>query len=138
MIPRERAVECSPEHTVAQVAMMMKTKRVGSVVVALNDKPVGIVTQTDMVNKVIVDGLSVNKPVKDIMTTSLITLSSNGSKNDVIETLKKYHIHHLVVVDPQTHAYVGICSTWDFARDALAEGKPWEYTDDWKKEISYS
>eukprot|EP00906_Rhabdomonas_costata_P017517 RCo025292 len=138
MVPRAKALECKPEDTIAQVAQVMKTRRVGSVVVVEGDRPVGIVTQTDMVNKVIVDGHSTARPVKDIMTTTLITLPANASKNDVTATLQKHHIHHLVIVDPTTKAYVGLCSTWDFARAALAEGSSWEYTEQWKKEIAFS
>lgn len=67
-----KVVTVNPETSVRDVVGIMSRKRVGSVIVAKNGKPLGIFTERDLVKKVLVPRLSLEKHVGDVATKQLI------------------------------------------------------------------
>ncbi|WP_245527630.1 CBS domain-containing protein [Methanotorris igneus] len=87
--------------TVYDVANIMKEKKIGCVVVVEKDsKPLGIVTERDLVINIVAKNL---KPkdvlVKDIMTTKLITISPNATLMDAARKMAEKNIKRLPVVE---------------------------------------
>lgn len=98
----------------------MAKRGVSCSVVTQANRAIGIVTERDLVSKVLSDAVDPNKVfVKDIMSTPLITVSSNASLTDAAAQMAEYRIRRLVVVD-RTGSMVGIVTAGDIAR-ALAE-----------------
>ena len=83
---------------------------------------IGIVTERDLVSKVLADAVDPTKVfVKDVMSTPLITVSPNASMTEAAAQMTEYKIRRLAVVD-RNGAMVGIVTTGDIAR-ALAESR---------------
>jgi len=98
----------------------MSKKGVSCSVVTQANRAVGIVTERDLVSKVLADAVDPNKIyVRDIMSTPLITVSSNASLTDAAAQMAEYRIRRLVVID-RTGSMVGIVTAGDIAR-SLAE-----------------
>ena len=98
----------------------MAKKGVSCSVITQGDRAIGIVTERDLVSKVLADAIDPTKVlVKDIMSTPLITVSPNTSLTDAAAQMAEYSIRRLVVVD-QRGSMVGIITTGDIAR-SLAE-----------------
>ena len=92
------------EDTVETISNKMKENQVGSVVV-VNEKnhPLGIVTERDIVRRVISEGKDPKiTKVADINTTSLITIDPETSVYDAALIMTKYRIRRLPVVKDNT------------------------------------
>jgi CBS domain-containing protein len=101
-------------------AKAMAKRGVSCAVVTASGSAVGIVTERDLVSKVLAESIdAVNVLVRDIMSTPLITIGPDATLTNAAELMARYRIRRLVVVD-DTGSLVGIVTTGDIAR-ALAE-----------------
>jgi len=100
---------CRPEDTVQAIAQTMAKRKISSVVVTDQDsRPVGIVTERDMVRKVVADGVQDinNKKIADIMTKNPVCLSPSDSLFESLSTFMRHTIKHLPIV--QNNKVAGI------------------------------
>ncbi len=78
----------------------MLEKSVGSVIILENDEPIGIVTEADLIHRVIAKGKDPNQTsVKEVMTQPLITIGSNASVGEVEEKMTRHGIERLPVIE---------------------------------------
>ncbi len=107
-------------------AAVMAKKGIGSLVVVQGGTAVGIVTEKDLVSKVIADGLDPAKVlVRDIMSTPLITIQPDAKITEAARLMIEYKIKRVVVTGADG-SLAGIVTSGDLAR-ALAERK--DYSD---------
>lgn len=98
------------------VRTMGKRKVSCAVIVSEEGGAVGIVTERDLVTKVIADALDpASVLVRDIMSTPLITISPDAKMSDSAELMSEYVIRRLIVVDSDG-SLVGIITAGDLAR----------------------
>ena len=95
----------------------MGKRKVSCAVIASDDGgAIGIVTERDLVTKVIADALDPAKVlVRDIMSTPIITVTPDASMSDAAELMSEYMIRRLVVLDSDQNL-VGIITAGDLAR----------------------
>lgn len=111
---------------VKRSADVMAKKGCGCVVVVQEKIAVGIVTERDLVSKVIADGLDPAKVlVRDIMSTPLITIHPEAKLTEAANLMSEYKIRR-VVVTGEDGSLAGIVTAGDLAR-TLAESK--KYSD---------
>jgi CBS domain-containing protein len=77
----------------------MEEKNISSVIVAEGGMPVGIVTERDLVRKVIIKDLDAKSPVSTIMSSPLVTVSKEENISSAAELMMKKKIRRLPVVD---------------------------------------
>lgn len=88
------------ERNVREAAELMTRADVGSILVYAEGNPVGIVTERDIVRKIVAEGVDASKVlVTDVMTTPLITIPSTSSIEEASEHMTTYRIRYLPVVD---------------------------------------
>ncbi len=98
----ERDVDVAkPAETVAAVATRMHQRNVGClVVVNANEEPVGIVTDRDLVVRVLARGLNAaTVPVEEVMTAEVATIEVGASIDGVLEVMRANGVRRLPVVD---------------------------------------
>ena len=101
-------------------ARAMMKKRVIRADITESGSAVGIVTERDLVSKVLAESIEPNKVlVRDIMSTPLITTTSDTALVNAAEVMAQYRIRRLVVVD-SAGTLSGIVTAGDIAR-TLAE-----------------
>jgi len=111
-------VTAKKDEKIKDVALKMYEKKVGSVVVVDEEgKPVGIITERDMVY-VCARGLSPDTPAWMVMTENPITISENALVTEAMEKMRQLDIRHLPVVD-STGKLVGIISFRDVLDTAV-------------------
>lgn len=94
----------------------MAKRGVSCSVVTRDGLAVGLLTERDLVVKVIADGLEPSKVlVGDIMSTPLITIKPNAGVTEAAELMSSYAIRRLVVVD-DSGSLVGIVTAGDLAK----------------------
>jgi len=110
-------VTAKSSSTIIDVARIMRDRNVGSVVI-LDDygKPVGIVTERDIVVKVLASGLNVNTSVSQVMSKPLITINPSTRIVDAARIMAKRDIRRLIVMDGDV--MVGIITEKDILRVA--------------------
>ena len=99
-------------------AKKMSDKDVSSLVVTdNNNKPVGIITERDLVRKVSVkDVNSSNILIKDILSSPLVTIDSKLTIEGAADTMVNNKVRHLLVIDNNNiNRPIGVITTTDFA-----------------------
>lgn len=104
-MPKAKEIMVSPvvtvdaETTIYEAAKIMGEKRIGSVVVTIDSKPIGIFTERDLLTKVIANGLDMrNTKVAISMSSPLITVDEETSVKDAIILMAGRKIMRLPVV----------------------------------------
>ncbi|HZI69995.1 MAG TPA: CBS domain-containing protein [Nitrososphaeraceae archaeon] len=99
-------------------AKKMSDKDVSSLVVTdNNNKPVGIITERDLVRKVSVkDVNSSNILIKDILSSPLVTIDSKLTIEGAADTMVNNKVRHLLVIDNNNiERPIGVITATDFA-----------------------
>lgn len=104
-------VSASPGDNVRDIAKKMKEEKIGSIVIMEKDKPVGIVTDWDIVsNGVVKDAKPSQIKAKDVMQ-EIHTIEGEESITEAARQLRKHNIKRLGVV--YKNKLVGIISSSD-------------------------
>jgi len=113
----EKSVMIVELNTTAQECAKAMAKRgVSCAVITQLGRAIGIVTERDLVSKVMAEAIEADKVlVRDIMSTPLITISPDAQLKEAAELMAQYRVRRLVVLDA-TRALVGIVTTGDIAR----------------------
>ena len=112
---RKGVFTLSPEQTVHDALMLMAEKNTGSVLVAENNKLVGIFTERDYARKVILKGRSSKETlVMDIMTDSPTFVTPDTKIEDCMQLMTSKFIRHLPVLE--NDELVGIISIGDVVK----------------------
>ncbi len=88
-----------PNTSIQATAQLMRELHVSSVLLMQDDALFGLVTDRDLRNKVVADGLDVSQPVANIATRTLLTVQANSPAFEALLLMARHHIHHLPVLD---------------------------------------
>jgi CBS domain-containing protein len=100
--------------TVLDAAKLMHQQDVGDLVVMESNEPKGIVTERDLVRRVMAQRKPLDIKVSEVMSDPLITIEEESSLRDAARKMVKYRIRRLPVT--KKNVLVGIIATSDFAR----------------------
>lgn len=87
------------DRTIQEAAQTMDTSVVGALVVTEHGKPVGIVTDRDVVVRGIARGRSLDARIDSVMSTNLITLDGDTDLRDSLQSFRTHAYRRLPVVD---------------------------------------
>jgi CBS domain-containing protein len=116
MTPNPRTV--SPNDTVRAAAQVMQEEDTGAVPVVDDGHVLAVVTDRDIVVRVVAEGGSFSSPVGDIATRSVICVTPEMSTSEASDLMSEHQIRRLPVVE--NDRLVGIVSIGDLA---VKEGK---------------
>ena len=98
-----RLLTCGPDLSIHDAAQKMIEKRVPSILVVNESRhPRGIVTHRDMVEKVIVQGLSKNEPVEKIMAHPVVTVEKESNATAAILLMLRQRIGQVCITEDGT------------------------------------
>jgi len=130
----KQVVTCLPMDNICDVARKMNEARVSSVVVkGFNNKPTGIITEKDMVTKVLcVENPTLELKAHQVMTSGLITVRPDDFTYTALLLMMRHKIKHIVVTD-EYDVLRGIVTVKDLIQSsksgALSIVKQIEYRD---------
>lgn len=85
---------------ILQLAQKMLAFKVGSVIITDKNQPVGIVTERDIVRKIVSMNLKPDEiSIKELMTTPLITIPATEDVTDIMHKMVKMEIRRMPVVE---------------------------------------
>jgi CBS domain-containing protein len=103
------------DKTVVETAELMNAKSVGCLVIVDKEAPVGMVTERDIVRRVVAQKRSPDLKVSEIMTTKLVTVDPDMSLKEAARIMSKNKIRRLPVTKDKR--LVGIVVASDFVRN---------------------
>lgn len=114
----EKLETIEPSASAQDAAGKMRDRKVSSLgVVDGNNKPLGIITERDLVRKVCVrDASSKETKIRDIMSDVLVTTDAISEVGVAADIMIQNHVRHLLVVkDDDINKPLGIITPSDFA-----------------------
>jgi CBS domain-containing protein len=116
MTPNPRTLESTA--TVQDAARVMRDEDTGVVPIVENGKPVGLITDRDIVVRGVADGAEPTRPVRELATDTLVTAEPDMSTGEAAELMGQHQVRRLLVCEGDR--LVGVASIGDIA---VKEGK---------------
>ncbi len=103
------------EASVKESTRSLIDNKIGSILVTRQGKPLGIVTERDLIERIVEPSRDPSKTkIKEIMSAPLITISKETGILVAMRKMREYEISRLVVMDDDT--LIGILSEKDIVR----------------------
>ena len=99
--------------SIQNAARIMRDYDTGAVPVVDKGRPVGMVTDRDIVIRAVAEGGKLDRPVRDIVTTSIVWASPEMSTREAAELMSEHQVRRLPVIEHDR--LVGIVSLGDLA-----------------------
>jgi CBS domain-containing protein len=85
---------------VREALKIMADRNVGAITVTDGDQMIGIFSERDYARKVSASGnCSLDMPVKNLMTTEMVTVNLGTSLEECMNLMIQWHIRHLPIMD---------------------------------------
>ncbi len=105
-------ISISPKASITEAARIMGERDIGGVLVIDESKPVGMLTERDIVRRVVAQGLNPsNTKVEEAMSTPLFFIDADAEISDAARLMATENIRRLPVMDKGK--LVGILTTYD-------------------------
>lgn len=103
-----------PDTTVKEIVATMNKFRIGSIIVVQGERPVGIVTERDILMRLVEQCLAPEALVaRQVMTSPVITINENASIDEAARLMAKKRIRKLPVMS--NDKLVGVVTFTDIA-----------------------
>ena len=109
---------CHPEDNIREIAKKMAECDCGAIpIVDQNDKPVGIITDRDIVTRAIAQGKNpLEMECGDCMTSQIQTVRDNADLKECLQKMEANQIRRMIVLD-ENERVCGIVAQADLARN---------------------
>jgi CBS domain-containing protein len=98
MVPKEKFITVERDTDAQTAARIMRDRGIGSLFVTNGKEIVGILTDTDMVRRVVAAGADTHKTtVEQIMSAPIMTIEENKTLLDANDLMAQSHLRHLGV-----------------------------------------
>jgi CBS domain-containing protein len=112
MVPSEKFITVGRDTDVQTAARLMRDRRISSLFVTNGKEIVGILTDTDMVRRVVAAGVdTLTTTAEKIMSAPILTIEEDKTVLDVSDLMANTHIRHIGVT--QGGKLVGMISVRD-------------------------
>jgi CBS domain-containing protein len=109
-----------PDAPVIDAIRLMAEKRIGAVVVMQAGQLVGILSERDYARKIVLQGRSSkDTPVRDIMTSDVISVGLNDTADRCMQLVTDKRIRHLPVLDGGN--VLGVVSIGDLVKAVIED-----------------
>ncbi len=108
-------VSIGVNNSVFEAAQLMSSSQLGCLVIMDGEVPAGIVTERDIVRRVVAKKLPLDTKISEIMSNSLITVDSDASLKEAARLMSTNKIRRLPVM--KQGRLVGIVVASDFVRN---------------------
>lgn len=99
ILARKPPVTATPDIRIKDAAAILSEKKIGLLVIVDSkqpDIPIGVVSEKDIV-RAVAKNVDLNLPVKEIMTSPVITVESDEPIWNIAKIMRQHSIRHIVV-----------------------------------------
>ena len=98
MVPAEKFITIDRDVNVRKAAEIMRDSGIGSIFITRDGKIIGILTDTDLLRRLVAAGLDATQTtVEQIMSAPIKTIEENKTLLDANDVMAKEHVRHLGV-----------------------------------------
>ena len=98
MVPSEKFITVERDRDAQTAARIMRDRGIGSLFVTNGKEIVGILTDTDMVRRVVATGVdTLTTTAEQIMSAPILTIEENKTVLDANDLMAQWHLRHLGV-----------------------------------------
>ena len=119
-----KLVQAPPNLSIGDAIKLMQEQRSGYIVVSKGKKVVGMLTETDVIRKVLEKNISLSRPLSDFMSDHPEALNIKDSVGTAIDMMGTKHFYHIPLVNDKNEL-VNVISVRTLIR-FLAEFYPTE------------
>lgn len=95
---RESPLRSPPSETISSIVQSMITTDIGAVIVVEGDKPIGLITEKDVLDRVLNASKDPSKTfARDVMSSPVSTVEHNTSLMDALKVMRDKQIRRLTV-----------------------------------------
>ncbi len=98
----KKMVTVAPDTSIQKAAILMSNRKVGSVIVVEDEKPVGIVTDVDIRELVATGKFKIQEPIGKVMNSPVICYSKGLTIAQAQLTMMKHNINHICITSDGT------------------------------------
>jgi CBS domain-containing protein len=99
-IIKKEALSVTPDTPVRHVVEMMAARSIGSMIVVDGDRqPLGIFTQSDVLKRIVLPGVSLDVPISEVMSPAPHTLPLAANAYDAALAMAMHGVRHVLAVD---------------------------------------
>ena len=109
--------------SVRQVIDTVQQRQIGVVLICDGKRLIGIMTERDVLMKIVSRDVNHDEPVDKFMTANPRTLTSNGTIGEAISLMIDNDVRNVPIVDPATGDAIAVLRAWDVIH-ILAESFP--------------
>ena len=120
-LPRPLTVESGT--SVREVIGKVQQHGAGYVLVSKNNHPVGIMTERDVLMKVVARDVDYDEPVDTFMTPDPLTMTPDDTIGEAISLMNRAGFRNVPIIDPASGAAIALFRIQDVI-DYLAEAYP--------------
>lgn len=114
-IMTKEIVTIEASRTVFEAAELMSSKGLGCLIIVIKEFPVGIITERDIVRRIVAKRASFDLKLTEVMTKTLITVDPDASLKEAARIMSANKIHRLPVI--KQNKLLGIVAASDFVRN---------------------
>ncbi|MCL5877440.1 MAG: CBS domain-containing protein [Candidatus Bathyarchaeota archaeon] len=114
-IMTKEVITIESNKTVFEAAELMTQKSPGCLVVVIKGFPVGILTERDIVRRIVAKRAPLDQKITEVMTKTVITVEPETSLKEAARVMSTNKIHRLPVL--KQNKLVGIVAASDFVRN---------------------
>ena len=108
-------VTMPPDATIFEVATSMSKMDIGSIIIADQDRPLGIITESDIVRRVIADEKDAKTTVaRDVMSSPIIHVEPGTALTEAMRVMARSNIRRVAVL--RNDSLAGIITSRDLLR----------------------
>jgi CBS domain-containing protein len=108
--------------TVIDAAKMMDDASIGAVVVIQENIAIGIITERDIVRRVVAKGKSSQINVREVMSHNLVVINPSNTILELAQLMKERRIHRVPVI--KDDRLIGMVTSFDLVRYCSIGGEP--------------
>jgi len=99
-IMKKNVVTIDQDSTVLDAARLLKEKKISFLVIMKNNEPIGVVTESDFVRKLVVEDKSASKTqLSEIMSYKFRSVTPSTEIEDAVQKMLNNKIRRLIVLD---------------------------------------
>jgi len=114
----ESVITASPQASVREIAVLMRERNVGSVVLVDDGRPVAFITDRDLALSVVADGRSADERASDHASSPVITGEPDMEVEEAGQLMMRHGVRRIVVLSGG--ALAGVVTLDDLATRGLA------------------
>jgi len=116
---RRSGVAIGPYRTAREAAEIMEQAGVGAIVVVEEDRPIGILTDRDLVRRVLATGQGSDVRVDSVMSSPVVTIDADADLHDAFARFRTHGLRRLVV--ERDGRFTGMITVDDLLVDVAAD-----------------